>query len=103
MGLDGVCICKAAAQPLGDLPLKQLPEKQKDVKKQNCEEEGIFKTSGKNFLLDEVSSVRGEVGWQVELPLHGGIRIQIQRKGFYLQDLLNGFLSVFSSEWWSSG
>ena len=62
-----------------------------------------FQNIWKNFLLDEVSSVRGEVGWQVELPLHGVIRIQIQRKGFYLQDLLNGFLSVFSSEWWSSG
>ena len=73
-----------------------------------CEEAKLwrrrdFQNIWKNFLLDEVSSVRGEVGWQVELPLHGVIRIQIQRKGFYLQDLLNGFLSVFSSEWWSSG
>ena len=34
MGFDGVCICKATAKPLGYLPLQQLPENQKDVKKQ---------------------------------------------------------------------
>ena len=34
VGFDGVCICKAAAEPLGYLPLQQLPENQKDVQKQ---------------------------------------------------------------------
>ena len=72
MGFDGVCICKAAAEPLGYLPLQQLPENQKDVQKQKpfLRSEVYHIEWQEKCLLDEVSGIRSEVGWQVQFPLN---------------------------------
>ena len=58
MGFDGVCICKAAAEPLGYLPLQQLPENQKDVQKQ------------KPFLRSEVDFIEIQNGSRQERDIY---------------------------------